>query len=80
MMNINIIRIITMKNIKLLAATGLLSVVSFSVMAQTVSVTASTLDSAEAKIAAKAKEAQTSYKILSAYTGDRVHMTAKLGD
>ncbi|WP_176601179.1 hypothetical protein, partial [Enterobacter cloacae] len=53
-----------MKNIKLLAATGLLSVVSFSVMAQTVSVTASTLDSAEAKIAAKAKEAQTSYKIL----------------
>ncbi|HDE2371478.1 TPA: hypothetical protein PCG06_004976 [Klebsiella pneumoniae] len=63
-----------MKNIKLLAAAGFLSVVSFSGMAQTVSVTASTLDSAEAK------EAQTSYKILSAYTGNRVHMTAKLGD
>ncbi|EPS5557115.1 DUF1471 domain-containing protein [Enterobacter roggenkampii] len=49
-------------------------------MALAPSVTASTLDSAEAKIAAKAKEAQTSYKILSAYTGNRVHMTAKLGD
>ncbi|MGV1276234.1 hypothetical protein ACVSQS_27050, partial [Klebsiella pneumoniae] len=36
-----------MKNIKLLAAAGFLSVVSFSGMAQTVSVTASTLDSAE---------------------------------
>ena len=78
MMNINFTRVITMKNIKLLAAAGFLSVVSFSGMA--VSVTASTLDSAEAKIAAKAKEAQTSYKILSAYTGNRVHMTAKLGD
>ena len=56
MMNINFTRVITMKNIKLLAAAGFLSVVSFSGMAQTVSVTASTLDSAEAKIAAKAKD------------------------
>ncbi|MFP5619017.1 hypothetical protein ACK8OV_21830 [Enterobacter kobei] len=41
-----------MKNIKLLAAAGMLSVVSFSGFAQSVSVTADTLNNAEAKIAA----------------------------
>ncbi|MBX8911052.1 DUF1471 domain-containing protein [Enterobacter ludwigii] len=69
-----------MKNIKLLAVAGLLSVVSFSGLAQTVSATASTLDSAEAKIAAKAQEAETSYRIISASTGNRVHMIAVLGE
>ncbi|WP_343460763.1 hypothetical protein [Enterobacter hormaechei] len=45
-----------MKNIKLLAAAGMLSVVSFSGFAQSVSVTADTLNNAEAKIAAIAQE------------------------
>lgn len=44
-----------MKNIKLLAAAGMLSVVSFSGFAQSVSVTADTLNNAEAKIAAIAQ-------------------------
>jgi len=41
-----------MKNIKLLAAASVLSVMSFSTFAQSVSVTASTLSEAEAKVAA----------------------------
>ncbi|STR44068.1 Uncharacterised protein [Klebsiella michiganensis] len=44
-----------MKNVKLLAAAGMLSLVSFASFAQPVSVTADTLDNAEAKIAAIAK-------------------------
>ncbi|HID7380420.1 TPA: hypothetical protein ACXHUK_004792, partial [Klebsiella pneumoniae] len=40
-----------MKNVKLLAAAGMLSLVSFASFAHPVSVTADTLDSAEAKIA-----------------------------
>ncbi len=70
-----------MKNIKSIAAASLLSAVSFSGLAQNISVTDTTLDGAEAQIAAKAaKEAKTSYKIISAYTGNRVHMTAVLGE
>ena len=38
-----------MKNVKLLAAAGMLSLVSFASFAHPVSVTADTLDSAEAK-------------------------------
>ncbi len=45
-----------MKNVKLLAAAGMLSLVSFASFAHPVSVTADTLDSAEAKIATIAKE------------------------
>ncbi|CZZ60604.1 DUF1471 domain-containing protein [Enterobacter hormaechei] len=59
-----------MKNIKSIAAASLLSAVSFSGLAQNISVTDTTLDGAEAQIAAKAKEAKTSYKIISAYTGN----------
>ncbi len=55
-----------MKNIKSIAAASLLSAVSFSGLAQNISVTDTTLDGAEAQIAAKAK--------------DRVHMTAVLGE
>ena len=40
--------------------------------------TASTLDRAEAKIAAQAAEQGTSYKITSAQFNNRVHMTAEL--
>ncbi|HAT3950339.1 TPA: DUF1471 domain-containing protein, partial [Kluyvera ascorbata] len=47
--------------------------------AQTVTATASTIDGAEAKIAAQAEQAgASSYKITQAYTGNRVHMTAEL--
>jgi hypothetical protein len=38
----------------------------------------STLDGAEAKIAAQAQEAGASYKITEAYTNNGVHMTAEL--
>ena len=67
-----------MKNVKLLAAAGMLSLVSFASFAHPVSVTADTLDSAEAKIATIAKEQGASYHITEAYTGNQVHMTAEL--
>ena len=45
----------------------------------TVTATATTIDGAEAKIAAQAQEAgASSYKITQAFTGNRVHMTAEL--
>lgn len=46
--------------------------------AQSVSVTSSTLDGAEAKIAAQAQEQGAQYKITAANTNNRVHMTAEL--
>ncbi|MBJ8674007.1 DUF1471 domain-containing protein [Citrobacter koseri] len=50
-----------------------------SFAAQSVTATGSTLESAEAKIAAQAQQAGASdYKITSAYSGNRVHMTAEL--
>ena len=68
-----------MKNVKLLAAAGMLSLVSFaSFAAHPVSVTSDTLDNAEAKIAAIAKDQGASYHINEAYTGNQVHMTAEL--
>lgn len=67
-----------MKNVKLLAAAGMLSLVSFASFAHPVSVTADTLDSAEANIATIAKEQGASYHITEAYTGNQVHMTAEL--
>ncbi|KEA52390.1 MULTISPECIES: DUF1471 domain-containing protein [Mangrovibacter] len=68
-----------MKSIKTLAAVAALSMISFASFAQTVSATASTLDGAEAKIAAQAKQqGADSYKIIEAFNGDHVHMTAEL--
>ncbi|AGB80315.1 MULTISPECIES: YdgH/BhsA/McbA-like domain containing protein [Pseudocitrobacter] len=68
-----------MKSIKTFVAVIALSASFGSFAAQTVSATASTLDSAEAKIAAKAEQAgASSYKITQAFTGNRVHMTAEL--
>ncbi|WP_213192786.1 YdgH/BhsA/McbA-like domain containing protein [Klebsiella aerogenes] len=68
-----------MKNVKLLAAAGMLSLVSFaSFAAHPVSVTSDTLDNAEAKIAAIAKDQGAAYHITEAYTGNQVHMTAEL--
>lgn len=69
-----------MKNINRIATVGFLSMISFSGIAQTVSATASTLDAAEEKIALKAQKEQKSYKIISASTGNRVHMTAVLSE
>jgi hypothetical protein len=75
---INYLRNTTMKSIKTFVAVAALSLVSFGSFAQSVSATGSTLDRAEAKIAAQAAEQGASYKITSAQFNNRVHMTAEL--
>ena len=67
-----------MKSIKTFVAVAALSMMSFGAFAQSVSATASTLDRAEAKIAAQAKQAGSNYKITQAFAGNNVHMTAEL--
>ncbi len=67
-----------MNTIKKIAAVTLLSVISAGAFAQTITATASTLDGAEAKIAAQAKAAGSSYSITEAHYGNQVHMTAEL--
>lgn len=67
-----------MKTIKNLVAVIALSVISAGAFAQTVTATASTLDGAEAKIAAQAKADGAHYNITEAYAGNQVHMTAEL--
>jgi len=67
-----------MKTIKTFVAVAAITMMSFGAFAQSISVTSSTLDSAEAKIAAKASEQGASYTITSATTNERVHMTARL--
>ncbi|EOV2273185.1 YdgH/BhsA/McbA-like domain containing protein [Klebsiella aerogenes] len=67
-----------MKSIKNFAAVTVLSLMSFGAFAQSVTATASTLDRAEAKIAAQAAEQGASYKITSAQFNNRVYMTAEL--
>lgn len=67
-----------MKSIKTFVAVAALSMMSFGAFAQSVNATASTLDRAEAKIAAQAAEQGVSYKITSAQFNNRVHMTAEL--
>lgn len=69
-----------MKTIKTLtiAAAAALSLMSAASFAQTVSATSTTLDGAEAKIAAKAQQQGAQYKILEASTNNLVHMTAEL--
>lgn len=74
----NDLRNTTMKSIKTFVAVAALSMMSFGAFAQSVSATASTLDRAEAKIAAQAAEQGVSYKITSAQFNNRVHMTAEL--
>jgi len=68
----------TMKTIKILVVVSALSLMSFGAFAQSISASASTLDRAEAKIAAQAAEQGASYKITSAQFNNRVHMTAEL--
>ena len=67
-----------MKNIKTFVAVMTLAASFGSFAAQTVTATASTIDGAEAKIAAQAAEQGASYKITSAQFNNRVHMTAEL--
>ena len=69
-----------MKNVKALsiAALAALSLISFGSFAETLSVTSSTLDGAESKIAAQSQEQGAQYKITEANTNNRVHMTAEL--
>jgi len=67
-----------MKNVKKFAAIVVLSLISTTSFAQTVTATASTLDAAEAQIAARAKMAGASYSITEAYSGNQVHMTVRL--
>ncbi|KAF0857133.1 DUF1471 domain-containing protein [Pantoea dispersa] len=67
-----------MKTIKTFAAAIALSVLPFASFAQSVTATASTLDGAEAQIAAKAQELGASYKVTEANFNNGVHMTAEL--
>lgn len=67
-----------MKYIKAFVLVSALSLVSFASFAQSVTATGSTLDDAQAQIAAQAKQAGASYHITEAYAGNQVHMTAEL--
>ena len=67
-----------MKSIKTFVAVAALSMISFGTFAQSISASASTLDRAEAKIAAQAAEQGASFKIPSEQFNNRVHMTAEL--
>jgi len=67
-----------MKTIKTFVVVAALALISSASFAQTVTATASTLDGAEAQIAAKAKMAGSGYSITEAYAGNQVHMTAQL--
>jgi len=68
-----------MKNIKTFVAVIALAASFGPFAAQSVTATATTIDGAEAKIAAQAQEAgASSYKITQAFTGNQVHMTAEL--
>ncbi|MEK0247215.1 YdgH/BhsA/McbA-like domain containing protein [Raoultella sp. BAC10a-01-01] len=67
-----------MKSIKTLVLVSAFSMMSFGAFAQSVTATASTIDSAEAQIAAQAKQSGTSYKITEASFNNGVHMTAEL--
>ena len=67
-----------MKSIKTFVAVAALSMMSFGAFAQSVSASASTIDGAEAKIAAQAQQEGASYKIPEATVNNVVHMTAEL--
>lgn len=72
-----------MKSIKTFVAVSALSMMSFGAFAQSVTACASTIDGAEAQIAAQAKKAGASYKmgfykITESNFNNGVHMTAEL--
>ena len=67
-----------MKSIKIFVTVAALSMMSFGAFAQSVTAWASTIDGAEAQIAAQAKKAGASYKITESSFNNGVHMTAEL--
>ncbi|MBA8866673.1 hypothetical protein FHW11_003856 [Pantoea agglomerans] len=67
-----------MSPIKIFVAVTALSLISFGSFAQTITATASTLDAAEAKVAAQAKDAGASYKITGARVDNRAYVSAEL--
>lgn len=67
-----------MKSIKNFVAVSVLALVSFGSFAQSITATASTLNGAEAKIAAQAQQQGAQYKITEASSNNVVHMTAEL--
>lgn len=67
-----------MKSIKTFVAVAAFSMISFGAFAQSITASSSTLDGAEAQIAAQAKQAGASYKITEANVNNSVHMTAEL--
>ncbi|MBP2199378.1 hypothetical protein JOJ88_004919 [Pantoea cypripedii] len=69
---------LTMKSIKTFVAVAALSLVSFGSFAQSITASASTLDGAEAKIAAQAKQAGASYKITGARVDNGAYLSAEL--
>ena len=66
-----------MKNISIVAVSALL-LMSTTGFAQSITVTADTLDEAETQIAAQAAEMGAEYIITEANTNNRVHMTAEV--
>lgn len=67
-----------MNSIKTFVAVTALSLISFGSFAQTITATAPTLDAAEAKVAAQAKDAGASYKITGARVDNRAYVSAEL--
>lgn len=67
-----------MNSIKTFVAVTALSLISFGSFAQTITATASTLDAAEAKVAAQAKDAGASYKVTGARVDNRAYVSAEL--
>jgi len=67
-----------MKSIKNFVAFAALSLISFGTFAQTITATASTLDAAETKVAAQAKDAGASYQITGARVDNRAYVSAEL--
>ncbi len=67
-----------MKPVKNLVAIVALSTLSFGSFAQSITASASSLDGAEAQIAAQAQQLGAKYKITEASSNNFVHMTAEL--
>ncbi|WP_338574953.1 YdgH/BhsA/McbA-like domain containing protein [Erwinia billingiae] len=67
-----------MKSVKNLVAIIALSTLSFGSFAQSITASASSLDGAEAQIAAQAQQLGAKYKITEASSNNYVHMTAEL--
>jgi hypothetical protein len=67
-----------MKTIKNFVAVAALSLISFGSFAQSITVSAPTLDDAEAKISAQALQSGASYKITGARVDNGAYVSAEL--